>query len=271
MENNTLIVAAVQLNSTDKVSDNLAKSQKLICQAAQQGAKLVSLPENFAYLRSESEAIEYSQTLDGELVDWIKELAQRLQIFILAGSFPEKLNESGKIANTSLMVDPQGNILAHYRKIHLFDATLSDGTELMESRYVEAGNELVSAMVANHKMGLTICYDLRFPELYRKLTIEGAKVIFVPSAFTLQTGKDHWEALLRARAIENQVYIIAPAQFGQHTPRRASYGRALIIDPWGIVLAKAPDKECIILAELDFDYLAQIRSRMPCQQHIKLI
>ncbi|KAF0248052.1 MAG: hydrolase carbon-nitrogen family [bacterium] len=271
MENNVFIVAAVQLNSTDKVSDNLAKTEKLIYQAAKQGANLVALPENFAYLRSESEVIEYSQTLDGELVAWIKELAERLHIFLLAGSFPEKLNELGKIANTSLMVDPQGKILAHYQKIHLFDATLADGTVLMESRYVEAGSELVSAVIANHKMGLTICYDLRFPELYRKLTLAGAEAIFVPSAFTLQTGRDHWEPLLRARAIENQVYIIAPAQFGQHTPRRASYGRAMIIDPWGIVLAKASDRECIIMAELDFDYLQQIRTRMPCKQHVKLI
>ncbi len=271
MENNILIVAAVQLNSTDKVSDNLAKTEKLIYQAAKRGANLVALPENFAYLRSESEAIEYSQTLDGELVAWIKKLAEQLGVFILAGSFPEKLDESGKIVNTSLMVDPQGKILAHYQKIHLFDATLADGTVLMESRYVEAGSELVSAVVASHRMGLTICYDLRFPELYRKLTLAGAEVIFVPSAFTLQTGRDHWEPLLRARAIENQVYIIAPAQFGQHTPRRASYGRAMIVDPWGIVLAKASDRECIIMAELDFDYLQQIRTRMPCKQHVKLI
>ena len=271
MENNILIVAAVQLNSTDKVSDNLAKTEKLIYQAAKRGANLVALPKNFAYLRSESEAIEYSQTLDGELVAWIKNLAEQLGVFIRAGSFPEKLDESGKIVNTSLMVDPQGKILAHYQKIHLFDATLADGTVLMESRYVEAGSELVSAVVASHRMGLTICYDLRFPELYRKLTLAGAEVIFVPSAFTLQTGRDHWEPLLRARAIENQVYIIAPAQFGQHTPRRASYGRAMIVDPWGIVLAKASDRECIIMAELDFDYLQQIRTRMPCKQHVKLI
>lgn len=271
MEVKTLLMGVVQLNSTDKVSENLAKAKKLIRQASSQGAKLVALPENFAYLRSESEAIGYSQTLEGELVTEVKALAQELGIFILAGSFPEKIGDSGKIANTSLMLDPEGKILAHYRKIHLFDATLADGTVLMESHYVQAGSELVLAKVESHKMGMTICYDLRFPELYRKLTLEGAKVIFVPSAFTMQTGRDHWEALLRARAIENQVYIIAPAQFGQHTPRRASYGRAMVVDPWGIVLAKAPDKECVIMAELDFDYLEQIRTRMPCQGHIKLI
>lgn len=271
MENNSLTVAAIQLNSTDKVDSNLKKAEGFIYQAARQGANLVALPENFAYLRSESEKIEYSQSLDDELVAWIKELAQKLGIFILAGSFPEKLDNLGKIANTSLMVNPHGQIIAHYKKIHLFDATLADGTVLMESRYVEAGNEIVLTSIDEHKMGLTICYDLRFPELYREITKRGAEVIFVPSAFTLQTGKDHWETLLCARAIENQVYIVAPAQFGQHTPRRASYGRAMIIDPWGLVLAKASDKEGIIIAELDFNYLKQIRERMPCQQHIKLI
>lgn len=266
-----LIVAAVQMNSTDRVSDNLSRAENLICQAAERGAKLVALPENFAYLRSESEKIEYKQSLDGELVAWMKELATRLQIFLLAGSFPEAIPESEKIYNTCLLINPQGQIIAHYRKIHLFDATLSDGTVLMESRYVEAGQDLVLATVDERKVGVTICYDLRFPELYRKLAKAGADAIFIPSAFTLQTGRDHWEPLIRARAIENQVYIIAPAQFGQHTPRRASYGRAMIVDPWGTVIAKASDRESIIIAELDFEYLTKIRNLMPCQQHIKLI
>lgn len=266
-----LIVAAVQMNSTDRVSDNLSRAENLICQAAERGAKLVALPENFAYLRSESEKIEYKQSLDGELVAWMKALATRLQIFLLAGSFPEAIPESEKIYNTCLLINPQGQIIAHYRKIHLFDATLSDGTVLMESRYVEAGQDLVLATVDERKVGVTICYDLRFPELYRKLAKAGADAIFIPSAFTLQTGRDHWEPLIRARAIENQVYIIAPAQFGQHTPRRASYGRAMIVDPWGTVIAKASDRESIIIAELDFEYLTKIRNLMPCQQHIKLI
>jgi predicted amidohydrolase len=265
------IVAAIQMNSTDRVSDNLSKAEHLINQAAMRGAKIAALPENFAYLRSESEKIEYRQSLDDELVAWMKELATRLKIFLLAGSFPEIIPSSEKIYNSSLFIDPHGEIIAHYRKIHLFDATLSDGTVLMESRYVEAGEDLSLATIDNHKMGMTICYDLRFPELYRKLAKAGAEVIFVPSAFTLQTGRDHWEPLIRARAIENQVYIIAPAQFGQHSPRRASYGRAMIVDPWGTVLAKASDRDCVITAEIDFDYLNKVRGLMPCQNHIKLI
>lgn len=264
-----LTTAAIQLTSTDNVVDNLVRCEKLIYQAVRRGASLVALPENFAYLRSEAEAIEYRQELNSDLVDWMKRLTKELAIFLLAGSFPE-VGPENKIYNTSLLIDPKGDIIAHYRKIHLFDATLTDGTVLTESRFVEPGKEIVTAIINNHKAGLTICYDLRFPELYRRLTSEGAEMIFVPSAFTMQTGKDHWEALLRARAIENQVYIIAPAQFGQHNPRRASYGRAMIIDPWGTVVAKASDREMVIMAELDFNYLEKVRTLMPCQKHIKL-
>jgi deaminated glutathione amidase len=265
-----LIAAAVQITSTDNVADNLARAERLVIQAARQGASLVALPENFAYLRSEAEAIEYRQPPDGELVSWMRELATRFEIYLLAGSFPEA-KDAEKVYNTSLLFSPKGERLAQYRKIHLFDATLPDGTVLTESRFVEPGNEVVTATINGHKAGLTICYDLRFSELYRRLAAIGSEIIFVPSAFTVQTGRDHWETLLRARAIENQVYIIAPAQFGQHNPRRASYGRSLIIDPWGTVVAKAPDRECVIMGEIDFDYLQRIRSLMPCHRHIKLL
>jgi deaminated glutathione amidase len=265
-----LVAAAVQMTSTDNVADNLARAERLISQAARQGAALVALPENFAYLRSEAEAIEYRQSRDGELVEWMKKLASRLDIYLLAGSFPEMKDDS-KVYNTSLLFSPTGRLLAEYRKIHLFDATLTDGTVLTESRFVEPGDKIVTAEINGHKAGLTICYDLRFSELYRHLAKLGSEIIFVPSAFTLQTGRDHWETLLRARAIENQVYIIAPAQFGWHNPRRASYGRSLIIDPWGTVVAKAPDRECVILGEIDFEYLELVRSLMPCRNHIKLI
>ncbi|MEW6731065.1 MAG: carbon-nitrogen hydrolase family protein [Acidobacteriota bacterium] len=264
-----LMAAAIQMTSTDDVAGNLVRAEKLICWAVRHGAKLISLPENFAYMRSENEEVIYHQRVGGELTDWLAELARRFEIYLLGGSFPEE-QDAGKVYNTSLLIDPIGKVCAHYRKIHLFDATLADGTMLAESRYVAPGNELAIADINSHKVGLTICYDLRFPELYRRLTLMGAELIFVPSAFTVPTGRDHWEALLRARAIENQVYIIAPAQFGQHNPKRASYGRAMIIDPWGTVLAKAPDRECVVLAEIDFDHLARVRSLMPCRQHIRL-
>jgi deaminated glutathione amidase len=265
-----LVVAAVQMTSTETVADNLDRAERLISRAAEQGATVVGLPENFAYLRSEAEAIEYRQQPDGELVAWMRELASRLNIYLLAGSFPEAVGPE-KVYNTSLLFNPKGEQIARYRKIHLFDATLTDGTVLTESRFVEPGSELVMAEVEGHKMGLSICYDLRFSELYRRLAVMGAEVIFIPSAFTMQTGKDHWEVLLRARAIENQVYIVAPAQFGQHNPRRASYGRSMIIDPWGTVVAKASDLECVITAEIDFDYLRKVHMLMPCRKHIKIL
>lgn len=264
-----MLIAAIQLRSTDQVESNLNRVATLVAEAAHRGATLVALPENFAYLRSEGEDIGYHQSLDGELAGWLKQLAQKHGISLLAGSFPETAPNQ-KVFNTSLLFGPDGNRLAMYRKVHLFDVTLPDGTVLEESRFVEPGDELVTVTIDGVCFGLSICYDLRFPELYRQLTAQGAQVLFIPAAFTLQTGKDHWEILLRARAIENQVYVVAPAQFGQHTPKRTSYGRAMIIDPWGMVLATAPDRECFIMAEIDTNHLARIRKAMPCLLHRRM-
>ncbi|MBL8150059.1 MAG: carbon-nitrogen hydrolase family protein [Blastocatellia bacterium] len=263
-----MIVAAVQMRSTDKVGENLRCAEELINKAASVGAKLVALPENFAYLRSESEAIGYRQKADGELFLRFSKLAKKLGIYLLAGTFPEQTS-SEKVYNSSLLISPDGLLLAKYQKIHLFDVVLPDKTVLEESRFVEAGSSVVTAKVEDFTLGMTICYDLRFPELYRKLVKQGANLIAVPSAFTLQTGRDHWEVLLRARAIENQTYIIAPAQYGQHTPHRASYGRSMIVDPWGTVLATAPDRECLITAEIDVERVQQLRALMPCLKQTK--
>lgn len=264
-----MLVAVIQLCSTEDVAANLEKVEHFILQAAQAGARIVALPENFAYLRSEGESISFSDQVGGRLHSKLSQLALRWRIYILAGSFPEEAH-SGKVYNTSTLIDPKGDILAVYRKIHLFDAALRDGTVFEESKTVEPGDSLVLAEVDGIKVGLSICYDLRFPELYRELTRQGAEVIFVPSAFTVPTGRDHWEVLLRARAIENQVYIVAPAQYGQHNPKRASYGRSMIVDPWGTVLAQAPDKEALIFAEMDLGRLRELRALMPCLKHRKL-
>lgn len=264
-----MLVAAIQLCSTDDVAANLEKAERFILRAAQTGAKVVALPENFAYLRSEGEAISFSDQVGGYIHSRLSQLATRLNLYILAGSIPEKAL-SGKVYNTSALIDPKGQIMAVYRKLHLFDATLRDGTVLEESKYVEPGNSLVLAELDGVKVGLSICYDLRFPELYRELTRQGAEAIFVPAAFTVPTGRDHWEVLLRARAIENQVYIIAPAQYGKHNHRRASYGRSMIIDPWGTVIAQASDKEALISAELDLEWLKELRVLMPCLRHRRL-
>jgi predicted amidohydrolase len=183
----------------------------------------------------------------------------------------ERVANSNKIYNTSVLFDPHGQELARYRKIHLFDATLPNGRSYRESDYVAPGAEIVTAKTEFGEVGLSVCYDLRFPELYRKLTNGGAtRLIFIPSNFTLMTGKDHWLPLLRARAIENQVYIIAPNQHGEKYGGRASYGKSAIIDPWGSVIALAPDREAVITAEIDFAYQDQVRAALPCLSHARL-
>ncbi len=264
-------VAAVQMTSTQEVEANLALSESLVREAASAGASLVALPENFSYFKVEGEVAAFQTSLDGELVARFGGLARELAVTLLLGSIPEAIPDSEKTYNTSVLLGPDGQTLAFYRKIHLFDVDVPGVVELKESKAVEAGGEVVTAKTPAVVVGLTVCYDLRFPELYRRLARAGAELLTVPSAFLPHTGKDHWEALLRARAIENQAYVIAPAQFGRHSERRASYGRSLIIDPWGLVLAQAPDGEGVITADIDLDHLRTLRRNMPCLEHIRLL
>ncbi len=264
-------VAAVQMTSTQEVEANLALSESLVREAASAGASLVALPENFSYFKVEGEVAAFQTSLDGELVARMGSLARELAVTLLLGSIPEAIPESEKTYNTSVLLGPDGQTLAVYRKIHLFDVDVPGVVELKESKAVEAGEEVVTAKTPACVVGLTVCYDLRFPELYRRLARAGAELLTVPSAFLPHTGKDHWEALLRARAIENQAYVIAPAQFGRHSERRQSYGRSLIIDPWGLVLAQAPDGEGVITAEIDLDHLRTLRRNMPCLEHMRLL
>ena len=265
-----VLVAAIQLTSTDDWKSNLDRSEALITEAASRGARIVGLPENFAFLRSEGEAIPCAQNLDGEFLSRMKVQAALHKIYLLAGSIPEITDEENKIFNTSVLFNPSGDAIAVYRKIHLFDVNMEGRAKFQESKLVKSGNAVVSADTEFGKVGITICYDLRFPELYRRLTHAGARIIFVPSAFTEFTGKDHWKVLLQSRAIENQVFIIAPAQFGSHSPKRRSYGKSMIIDPWGTVLATAPDTETVIYAELDFAMQDRIRKELPVLDHIRL-
>ncbi|MBI1746404.1 MAG: carbon-nitrogen hydrolase family protein [Acidobacteria bacterium] len=263
-------VAAIQLTSTDDWANNLETAEGFIHEAADQGAELVGLPENFAFLRADSQTTPCGQTLDGEFLQRMATVAQQRQLHILCGSIPERIADSDLIYNTSVLLGPCGDRLAVYRKIHLFDVNLPGGAVFQESRFVRPGNEIIVIDTRLGKIGLTICYDLRFPEIYRRLTQAGAEIIFVPSAFTEYTGKDHWEVLLRARAIENLAYIVAPAQYGQHNPTRRSYGKSMIIDPWGNVIARASDKPGPILAEIDYDFQSKIRQELPCLNHIRL-
>jgi len=262
-------VAAVQLNSTEDLPGNLSRARSLIEEAAGRGASLVALPEHFAYLGPEVPHPPSAQPLDGPLVTEFKELARRLKIFLLLGTFPE-ITAPGQLPhNTSLLLDPAGQILARYRKMHLFDVNLPGGPAYQESRVVRPGAEVVVAALPGTPFtaGLAICYDLRFPELFRALAAQGADLLCMPAAFTLATGRDHWEVLLRARAIENLAYVVAPAQWGVTAPGRHTFGRSLIIDPWGTILAQAPDGEGVIYAHLDHDRLSRLRRELPCLNH----
>jgi len=265
-------VAAIQLNSTGDMDRNLARARDFVLEAAHHGASLVALPEHFAYMGPEEKAPPSAQPLDGPLIRDFQGLARSLGIFVLLGSYPELIHPDRPYYNTSVLLGPGGQLLAKYRKIHLFDVEIAGGPKFCESKHVQAGSEVVAASLAPTPFlaGLSICYDLRFPELYRALVDRGANLISIPSAFTLGTGRDHWEVLIRARAIENQAYVVAPAQWGEHHKGRKSYGRSLIVDPWGTVLAQAPDGEGIVYAELDHARLNRLRQEMPCLRHRRL-
>jgi predicted amidohydrolase len=264
-----MIAAAIQMDSQEDIALNWETAKRLAAAAKARGAELVAFSETFLYVGPDKTA---ASDLDGEWLPQFAALARRLGVYLIAGSVGEKIPHSKKIYNTSVLLDPQGNELARYRKLHLFDATLPGGRSYCESDYIEPGSEIVTSKTAHGEVGLSICYDLRFPELYRKLARDGAtRLIFVPSNFTLMTGKDHWLPLLQARAIENQVYIIAPNQCGEKYGGRASCGRSAIIDPWGTVLGLAPpDRAAVVVAEIDFDYQDKVRRALPCLNHVRL-
>jgi predicted amidohydrolase len=265
-------VALVQTTSTDDLAANLRAASMQVEEAAGRGASLIALPENFAFLRREGGPIPCAQGLDGEIVGCLRGLARRLHVRILGGSFPEAVPNDARVFNSSVLISPTGEVEALYRKIHLFDVDLgaSGGGVYRESAVIAPGEEVVIAKTPDAVIGLSVCYDLRFPELYRALAARGAQILAVPSAFTRETGKDHWEVLLRARAIENQAFVIAPAQCGRHSETRASHGRSLIVDPWGLVLAQGGDQPCVVMADCDLGELARIRASLPALEHRRL-
>ncbi len=259
----SLRAAAVQLNSTDDSDRNLATADRLVRAAADRGAELVVLPEKWPALGSGEVLRPLAQPLDGPALAWARALAAELAIDLVAGSISERVEGEEKLRNTSVHVGPDGRDRAVYRKLHMFDVEI-DGTVYRESEHEQAGDELVlSAAAGGVELGLTVCYDLRFPELYRALAARGARVLVVPSAFTLATTRDHWEVLLRARAIEDQAFVVAANQIGEHGPGLRSGGRSMIVDPWGVVLAQAPDGEGVVVADLDLERQDEIRARLP--------
>ncbi len=255
-------VAAVQLNSNGDKARNLAVAERLVRAAAADGAELVALPEKWNLLAAGRELAAGAEALDGPSLSAARGWARELGIHLLAGSVAERVADEEKVFNASVLIGPDGVDRAVYRKIHMFDVE-AGGVVYRESEYERAGEEIVSAALDGVGLGLTVCYDLRFPELYRILAVRGARLIAVPSAFTAATGRDHWRVLLRARAIENQVFVLAPNQVGEAPPHYSSHGRSAIVDPWGVVLATAPDEECFIAAELDLAAQEQIRERLP--------
>ena len=263
----TLSVALVQLNAGSNKQDNLAKAFHFIEEAAGAGAQLVALPETFHVRGSNQVKLEAAEDIPGPLSRQLGKTAQRLGIYLLAGSYGERTEQADRLYNTSLFFAPDGHLLAKYRKVHLFDVSVTGQFVARESSRNRAGDKLATADTGFGRAGLSICYDLRFPELYRSLALKGAVLTFVPANFTRYTGKDHWEPLLRARAIENGMFIVAPAQIGGVEGDFQAYGRSLIADPWGTVIACSPDTEGVTLTLLDMSAVARIRKQLPSLEH----
>jgi len=262
------LAAAIQMNSVPDLAKNLAQAEDLVDLAVRQGAELITLPENFSFLGDEAARMEQAEAIAQASSAFLKTMAQRFQITILGGGFPVPA-PGGKVYNTALLLDPDGQEVARYQKVHLFDVNLPDGNTYQESATVLKGQHFppVYPAKALGNLGLSVCYDVRFPELYRHLSQMGAEFLCIPASFTAYTGKYHWQVLLQARAIENTCYVLAPAQTGYHNARRQSYGHALVIDPWGTILADAGEGVGVAIALIKPERLQQVRQQMPSLQH----
>jgi predicted amidohydrolase len=279
------IVACVQLNGSSDVEKNLRSTEALVERAARAGAELVATPEATTFLGPHDRKVALAEPIDGPTNARLARLAARLGITLLVGSVAEAC-DARRAYNTSLLFGPKGERLATYRKLHLFDVDIDGGVRFLESDRTAAGADVVVADTSVGKLGLSICFDVRFPELYRALADRGAEILAVPSAFTLMTGKDHWHVLLRARAIETQCWLLAPAQWGAHDDQdpgaapgsgrekqgalRRSYGHSLIVDPWGVVVAECGDGEGICLAEIDREKVLSVRRQIPMDANRRL-
>lgn len=266
------VAAVVQLTSTSDAEANLKSAEALVRRAASHGAKLICTPENTNYLGPHQEKVRLAEPLSGPTVSRLRELAASTGSHLLIGSINERSDMADRCFNTSVLLGPTGDILAKYRKIHLFDVDVSAEVRFRESDTIVPGDKVVVAETPLGRIGLSICYDLRFPELYAKLVAKGAQLISIPAAFTLHTGKDHWHPLVRARAIETQSYVLAAGQCGTHDDGglRNSYGHSMIVDPWGHVTAMASDGPTIAMAEIDLDRIDVVRNAIPVCSHRRL-
>ncbi len=270
------LAAAIQMTSIPDLTANLQQAEEWIDYAVRQGCEFVSLPENFAFMGPEAEKTQQAATIAATAEAFLRQMALRYQITLLGGGYPVP-DQQGRVFNTALLIRPDGEEVARYQKIHLFDVNLPDGNTYQESQTVAYGsithdNLKVYQVDGLGKLGLSVCYDIRFPELYRSLVIKGAEILLIPAAFTAFTGRDHWQTLVQARAIENTAYVIAAAQVGHHYARRQCHGHAMIVDPWGMILANAGgEKPGAAIAEINPERLAQIRSQMPSVTHRRLV
>ncbi|XP_057735892.1 deaminated glutathione amidase, chloroplastic/cytosolic [Arachis stenosperma] len=275
MPSNSVRVAAAQMTSINDLAANFATCSRLVKEAASAGAKLLCFPEAFSYVGAkDGDSVSIAEPLNGPLMNKYCSLARESSIWLSLGGFQEKGSDDEHLCNTHVVVDDTGEIRSSYRKIHLFDVDVPGGRVYKESRFTEAGKDVVAVDSPIGRLGLTVCYDLRFPEIYQLLRFQhGAQVLLVPSAFTKVTGEAHWEILLRARAIENQCYVIAAAQAGKHNEKRESYGDTLIIDPWGTVVGRLPDRLStgIVVADIDLSLVDSVREKMPIAKQRKPI
>lgn len=258
---NKFIAAAIQMDSTGNLQENLAAITDFVDEAAARGAKLIAMPENVNYVGTES-AANAEEVPGGPTFRHLSALAQKHQVWLHCGSIYEKNPNDPRPYNCNMVINPKGELVAKYHKLHPFDVVIKNGPEVKESDRICPGSDIVTVDTGEvGHWGLSICYDIRFVEMYRLMALEGAQILFTPADFTMNTGKDHWEPLLRARAIENGCYVIAPGQYGIK-PKFQAYGKSLIVDPWGNVIAKAPDHPCVITAEIDLDYLDKVRKQI---------
>ena len=267
-------VAAVQMVSTDTVTENLEFAEKLIAEAVSKQAKLVTLPENFPLMGTDdSERLAIQEAFaSGPIQTFLSEQAKQHQIYLLGGTIPLKSSKPDKVFPASLLFDPKGECIAHYDKIHLFDVVVNEANDesYRESDAFQAGNEIVVAPTEIGNIGLSVCYDLRFPEMYRKMHDDNVQIITVPSAFTATTGEAHWESLLKTRAIENLCYVIASNQGGTHVNKRETWGHSMIVDPWGTVLASVEKGAGVAIAEIDLEKQSNLRKMFPALSHMRI-
>ncbi len=263
LDSSLLAVALVQMNSGNSKERNIRDALAGIDRAAATGARLVVLPEAWTYLGPDAGLREAADIIPGPLTDQLAERARQHGIYLHIGSIFERVEGEPRLYNTTVVYDPTGEEVARYRKIHLFDVDIDSVAAYRESSMIAPGEEIVTFDLDRITVGLAICYDLRFPELFRILALRGAEMIILPAAFTMVTGRDHWETLLRARAIENSMYVVAAAQVGQHPPGLWCYGRSMVIDPWGVVIAQASDQPTVLTSHLDLAYVQHVRRQVP--------